>query len=117
VVLLFSPSQVPTAAKLLHCSDTFPPKFLTRVKDFWGTPAFHFPLTRSKAVPTSSFYRTEAENYLALARTVPSGTRRIRLLEMAQSCLHLADAMENQQCCVPTTNGHAGEQDAARLIG
>ena len=43
---------------------------------------------------TASEYRTEAENYLALAETCPHGLRHIRLLEMAQSCLHLADQVE-----------------------
>jgi hypothetical protein len=43
---------------------------------------------------TASEYRTEAENYIVLADKLPHGPRRIRLLEMAQSCLRRADQGE-----------------------
>jgi hypothetical protein len=39
-------------------------------------------------------YRKEAEDYVRQADTLQSGTRRLRLLDMAQSCIRLADQAE-----------------------
>jgi hypothetical protein len=53
---------------------------------------------------TAAEYRAEAENYVRLAETLPQGARRVRLLDMAQSCIRLADQaalLESQ----PGTNG------------
>ena len=43
---------------------------------------------------TPADYRAEAESYVRLADTLPPGTRRMRLLDMAQSCVRLADQAE-----------------------
>ena len=44
---------------------------------------------------TAAEYRKEADYYLRLAQGTPPGTRRIRLMEIAQGCLHLADDVES----------------------
>jgi hypothetical protein len=40
---------------------------------------------------TPAEYRSEAERYVRLAEALPHGARRLRLLDMAQSCIRLAD--------------------------
>ena len=39
-------------------------------------------------------FRKEAERYVRQAGVLPSGTRRFRLLDMAGSCIRLADQTE-----------------------
>ena len=39
-------------------------------------------------------FRKEAEGYVRQAGVLPSGTRRFRLLDMAGSCIRLADQTE-----------------------
>jgi hypothetical protein len=59
-------------------------------------------------------YRQEAEDYVRQADTLPSGTRRLRLLDMAQSCIRLAEHAEwlagsphklNGKCAPPSYSG------------
>jgi hypothetical protein len=40
---------------------------------------------------TAAEYRLEAEEYIVRAQSVATPGRRLKLLEMAQSCLRLAD--------------------------
>ena len=57
-------------------------------------------------MPTAAEYREEANHYVRQSEGC-TAIRRIRLLEMAQSCLRLADQIEFLECN-PPTNGHAG---------
>ena len=43
---------------------------------------------------SSTDYRKEAEDYVREADLLPAGVRRLRLLDMAQSCIQLADHAE-----------------------
>jgi hypothetical protein len=43
---------------------------------------------------TPAEYRSEAEEYILRAQGVVTSGRRLKLLEMAQSCLRLADQAE-----------------------
>ena len=40
---------------------------------------------------TAAEYRKEAEDYVRQADGLPSGARRFRLMDMARSCMRLAD--------------------------
>jgi hypothetical protein len=55
---------------------------------------------------TAAEYREEAKGYVRQSENTPA-VRRLRLLEMAQSCLRLADQIEFVESN-PPTNGHAG---------
>jgi hypothetical protein len=55
---------------------------------------------------TAAEYREEADGYVRQAEGL-SDVRRLRLLEMAQSCLRLAAQVEFLSGD-PKTNGHAG---------
>jgi hypothetical protein len=59
--------------------------------------------SREVSMHTASEYRTEAESYIVLAHKLPHGPRRIRLLEMAQSCLR-ADQGERTPKQVPAND-------------
>jgi hypothetical protein len=54
---------------------------------------------------TSTEYRKEAEGYVLKAEGVTDPGRRARLLEMAQSCLRLADQAEWLSVEFPELNG------------
>ena len=45
---------------------------------------------------TAAEYRREAEDYVRQAENVTDSKRRVRLLEMAQSCIRLADQVERR---------------------
>ena len=55
---------------------------------------------------TAAEYREEANGYVRQSENT-TAVRRLRLLEMAQSCLRLADQIEFLESN-PPTNGHAG---------
>ena len=61
-------------------------------------------------------YRAEAESYVRLADTLPPGTRRIRLLDMAQSCVRLADQAE-QMVQTQKENGQTLPDFVVRVMG
>lgn len=56
---------------------------------------------------TPAEYRKEAEDYVRQADGLPHGKRRLRLLDMAQSCLRLADQAEWVMDYASKSNGHA----------
>ena len=55
---------------------------------------------------TPAEYRKEAEEYVMMAQGIPDPVKRLHLLEMAQSCLRLAEQMELFQA--EGSNGHDG---------
>jgi hypothetical protein len=55
---------------------------------------------------TAAEYREEASRYVRQSEGC-TAVRRLRLLEMAQSCLRLADQVDFLESN-PRTNGHAG---------
>jgi len=55
---------------------------------------------------TAAEYRNEANGYVRQSENTPA-VRRLRLLQMTQSCLRLADQIEFLESN-PPTNGHAG---------
>ena len=59
-------------------------------------------------MPSAAEYREDAIRYVRYSDVEGcTAIRRLRLLEMAQSCLRLADQIECLESNTPT-NGHAG---------
>ena len=65
---------------------------------------------------TPAEYRAEAESYVRLADTLPPGIRRVRLLDMAQSCVRLADQAE-QLVQTQQENGQTTPDFVVRVMG
>jgi hypothetical protein len=59
---------------------------------------------------TSTEYREEAKGYVLQAEAVTDSGRRSRLLEMAQSCIRLADQAEWLSVNFPELDGKAPVQ-------
>ena len=55
---------------------------------------------------TAAEYRKEAEEYEMIAEGISAPAQRLRLLDMAQSCLRLAEQAELDQA--EGSNGHYG---------
>lgn len=63
---------------------------------------------------TAAEYRKEAAGYVLQAENLGDGRRRLRLLEMAQSCLRLADQADLLEAS-STANGHAAPEKYSGL--